>query len=103
MFPMRDTDPDYPALSLGNYVLGGSGFTSRLMDRLRQKEGWSYGAGSRLNVGSQDRVASLMLYAIYNPTVADKVEAGAREELEKLLRKGVTAEELKSAQQGYLE
>src|SRR5207302_9509698 len=64
MFPLRDTDPDYPALSLGNYVLGSSGFTSRLMDRLRQKEGWSYGAGSQLSVDAQDKVATFMSYAI---------------------------------------
>lgn len=102
-FPLRDDEPEYAAAEVGNYILGGSGFTSRLMDRLRQKEGWSYGAGSRLTVDSQDRLASLLVYAIYNPTVADKVEKGAREEITKLLTKGISEEEIKSAKQGFLE
>ena len=45
--PMRDDHPDYPALILGNSVLGG-GFSSRLADRLRQKGGLSYRRGVRL-------------------------------------------------------
>jgi len=45
--PVRDDDVAYPALTMLNYMLGGSP-TSRLFDRLRQKEGLSYGAGSRI-------------------------------------------------------
>jgi zinc protease len=103
MFEMRDTDPDYAAVTLGNYVLGGSGFTSRLMDRLRQKEGWSYGAGSQLQVESQDKVAVFVAYAICNPQVIDKVDTGAAEEIARMLKEGVKADELKAARKGYLE
>jgi zinc protease len=102
-FPMRDTDPDYAAMTLGNYVLGGSGFTSRLMDRLRQKEGWSYGAGSQMQVDSQDKVAGFLAFAICNPKVIEKVDQGALEEIRKLLKEGVTADELAAAKKGYLE
>jgi zinc protease len=102
-FAMRDTDPDYPGLVLGNYVLGGSGFTSRLMQRLRQKEGWSYGAGSQLPISAEDKVGVLVVYAICNPTVIDKVDAGAAEEIARLLKTGVTTEEFTAAQKGYLE
>ena len=42
-FPMRDDDPDYPAVSLGGYMLGGGFLNSRLAVRIRQKEGLSYG------------------------------------------------------------
>ena len=42
-----DDDADYPAVEMANFVLGGGGFTSRITERLRQKEGWSYGSGSR--------------------------------------------------------
>ena len=42
-----------------DYVLG-VGFTSRLMDRLRQKEGWAYGCGSQLSSGSQDKVGQFL-------------------------------------------
>jgi zinc protease len=103
MFQMRDTDPDYAAFSLGDYVLGGSGFTSRLMDRLRQKEGWSYGAGSEISVGSQDKVGLFFAYAICNPDVIEKVDKGAIEEITKALKEGVTADELAAAKEGYLE
>ncbi|MBI1830952.1 MAG: insulinase family protein [Planctomycetes bacterium] len=101
-FPMIDTAPDYPALELGNYILGGS-FTSRLMDRLRQKEGWSYGCGSQLSVGSKDKVSQFLMYAFCNPEVIDKVDKGAIEELNKLLKSGITEDELKLARTSYLE
>ena len=41
--PLRDDDPDYPALVIANYILGGGALSSRLGDRVRQKEGLSYG------------------------------------------------------------
>jgi zinc protease len=41
----RPDEPDYFALQILNEVLGG-GFTSRLMQRLRDELGWTYGAGS---------------------------------------------------------
>ena len=40
------TDPDYFPLLVGNYVLGGGGFVSRLMDEVRQKRGLAYSAYS---------------------------------------------------------
>ena len=36
------SDPDYYALLLGNYVLGGGGFVSRLMQEVREKRGYAY-------------------------------------------------------------
>jgi zinc protease len=48
-------DPDYPALMLADYIFGGGGLRSRLMDRIRQKEGLSYGGGSQLVAGDLDR------------------------------------------------
>ena len=42
---LRDDDPDYPALVLGNYMLGGGFLNSRLATRIRQKEGLCYGVG----------------------------------------------------------
>ena len=35
-------DPDYFALTVGNYVLGGGGFVSRLMEQVREKRGLAY-------------------------------------------------------------
>src|SRR5690606_24939564 len=42
---LRDDDADYPALVIGNYMLGGGFLNSRLATRIRQKEGISYGVG----------------------------------------------------------
>lgn len=39
-------DPDYAALSLGNQILGGGGFGTRLMDEVREKRGLTYGVYS---------------------------------------------------------
>lgn len=39
-------DPDYPALSMGNSILGGGGFGSRLMTEVRERRGLTYGVSS---------------------------------------------------------
>jgi zinc protease len=44
-------DPDYPAAMVMNYVLGGGGFTSRLVNRIRSDEGLAYSVNSRLEGG----------------------------------------------------
>ncbi len=46
MLPVKDTDPDHPALLIGNYLLGGGPLSSRLANRVRQSEGLSYAVGS---------------------------------------------------------
>jgi zinc protease len=101
--PVRDTDPDYPALVLGNYMLGGGALSSRLMKRIRGKEGLSYAVGSFVNASALDPFATFTTYAMYNPQNAEKLEKAFREELEKLRNEGVTAEELKEAKSGYLQ
>ncbi|PWU15536.1 MAG: insulinase family protein [Verrucomicrobia bacterium] len=103
LFPLRDDDPDYPALVIGNYIFGAGALSSRLGDRIRQKEGLSYGVSSGLTVSSQDKRAGLTITAICNPQNIGRVEKAAREELERLLRDGVTTEELEKAKQGYLQ
>jgi zinc protease len=101
--PLSDQHPDYPALLLGNYIFGGSSLASRLGDRIRQKDGLSYGVGSGFTAGLEDKVARLSIYAICNPDNIGKVEAAVLEELERLLKEGITAEELAKAKQGYLQ
>ena len=55
IFPLRDDDTDYPALVLGNYIFGSGALASRLGDRIRQKEGLSYGVSSSLTASAWDR------------------------------------------------
>jgi zinc protease len=101
--PMRDDHPDYAALSIGNFVLGSSGLSSRLGDRLRQKEGLSYSVQSSLQPSAVDERTTFFLFAISNPDNAPKVHVAIQEELAKLLEKGITAEELEAAKAGYLQ
>jgi zinc protease len=100
---VRDTDPDYPALVIGNFMMGGGFLNSRLATRIRQKEGISYGVGSQLQVEAKDTVGSWVTYAIYAPQNADKLEAAFREELEKVVKDGFTAEEIAAAKSGWLQ
>ena len=44
-------DPDFPATQVMNDILGGGGFTSRIMNRVRTEEGLAYSAGSSLSGG----------------------------------------------------
>ncbi|PTR06599.1 zinc protease [Nitrosospira sp. Nsp5] len=46
---LRRDDPDYFPLLVGNYVLGGGGFTSRLMEEIRQKRGLAYSVNSHFS------------------------------------------------------
>jgi zinc protease len=101
--PLQDTDPDYPALVLANYMLGGGFLNSRLATRIRQKEGLSYGVGSQFSASSLDKAGSFMSYAIYAPQNAEKLEVAFKEEIDKALKDGFTADEIKAAKSGYLQ
>lgn len=103
VFAMNDSHPDYPAMVIANYVFGAGALSSRLGDRVRQKEGLSYGVGSVYRAGALDERASLSLYAITNPENIEKVQTAIREELVKLLKEGVTQAELDAARDGYLQ
>jgi zinc protease len=101
---MRDDEPDYPALYVADYILGGgAGFDSRLASRIRQREGLSYGVGSELSAGSLDYAAWWSAHAIAAPQNVAKVEAAFREELERALKDGFTDAEVTAAKSGILQ
>ncbi|MGI4887358.1 MAG: M16 family metallopeptidase [Janthinobacterium lividum] len=102
-YPLRDDSPDYPAVYMANYILGGGFLNSRLATRIRQKEGVSYGVGSWVDADDTDEVGSFMSYAIYNPDNSARLEQAYREEVERLAKDGVTVEELKAAQSAALQ
>jgi len=102
-FAMDDRDPDYPALVIGDYILGSSTLSSRLGDRIREKEGLSYGVGSSLNAYAEDKLTSFAISAICKPTNMSKVEKSISEELARLLKDGVTADELERAKTSWLQ
>ncbi|RYD52972.1 MAG: insulinase family protein [Sphingobacteriales bacterium] len=100
---MREDNPDYPALTMANFVFGGGFLNSRLATRIRQKEGLSYGVGSYLQASSLDETSAFGAYAIYNPDVRQKVMDAYKDELQKLVRDGITEDELKAAKSGLLQ
>jgi zinc protease len=100
----RDEDPDAAALLVGNYIFGGgSGLSNRLIDRVRQRDGLSYGAGSGLNLSSIDRASSFGIGAIGAPQNMAKIEAAIRDELTRAAREGFTQKELDDARNGILQ
>jgi zinc protease len=102
-FSLRETDPDYAALRVGNFLFGGGALSSRLGNRIRQKEGLSYGVSSAFSAGTLDPVASFTANAITNPANIDRLQKAFLEELQRFLAEGPSPEELRDAQKAYLE
>jgi zinc protease len=100
---LRDSDPDYPALLMAGYMLGGGVLNSRLARRIRVEDGLSYGVGADVAAHPVDPVGQLMVYAIYAPENEEALQRAFEEEMEAALRDGFTEEELRTAKQGWLE
>lgn len=92
---MTREDPDYFPLYVGNYVLGGGGFDSRLMQEVRQKKGLAYSvysyfmpmqAAGPFQIGLQTRRGT-----------TDEALRTTREVLARFLREGPSEEELAQA------
>jgi zinc protease len=94
-------DPEYPALHIAASILGGDPLKARLADRIRQKEGLSYGVTSALHADQsrqgRDDNGYLVIQAIAAPRDMDKVEAAVREEFARLVREGIAEQELRDA------
>jgi zinc protease len=89
------TDPDYYAGYVANHILGGGGFTSRLMDEVREKRGLAYSAYSYLYPIEQ---APLWLGGVGtdNSRVAESVRI-IRQEVARMTEGGIQAAELRDA------
>ena len=99
---MKDSAPDYPALVVADFMLGGGALSNRLADRIRRKDGLSYAVQSAFNAPPRDDNASFLVFAISAPQNVAKVEAAMKEELARALKDGFTSEELESAKKGLL-
>jgi zinc protease len=103
-FPLRDTDPDAPALMIADEIFGGgSGMANRLMVRLRQKDGLSYGVGSGLALGSREELATFRIGGITAPQNLAKAEQALREEIARARKDGFTTAEVEDAKKGLLQ
>lgn len=100
---LKDSDPDYPGLLLGNFMTGGGFLNSRIATRLRQKEGLSYGAGTFFSASAWEPDATWGFYAIYAPQNSELLVRAFREEVQKVLEAGFTADEIAQAKKGWLD
>lgn len=101
--PMTDSDPNYAAMVIGNYVLGQAPLASRLSVRVRGEEGLSYGVGSQFSASPMEKNAAFIMFAITNPKNMSKVDTVIAEELNKFLKEGPSASEIEDAKRGYLQ
>jgi zinc protease len=100
---VRDDDPDYPALVLGNFMTGGGFLNSRLATRIRQKEGLSYGVGSMFYASAFDKEGYFGGRAIYAPQNSARLIAAFDEEMTAIAQRGFTAAEVTDAKSGWLQ
>jgi zinc protease len=100
---MSDSSADYPALLLGNYMLGGGFLNSRLAQRIRVKEGLSYSISSSFSADSHEENATFFAFAIAAPQNINKVESAFKEEIVRVLRDGFTQQEMDADRDGWLQ
>ncbi len=103
VIPMSDAAPDYPAMVLADFMLGGGFLNSRLAMRIRQQDGLSYAVGSMFQASALDTAGNWMAYAMFAPENRDTLEAALKEELRKAATDGFTTEEIAKAKQGWIE
>lgn len=92
--PKRD-DPLYHATQIANYILGGGGFASRLMQELRDKKGLSYGISTSVSP-SQHAGMIVGRAAVDNSKFGESMDI-IRETLRHFYQKGPTKAEIGSA------
>jgi len=93
------TAPDYDAVMMMNYVLGGGSLSSRLMDQIRDRQGLVYGVYSGLMAGIG--AGPLQIRAGTNPANAARCADAILDEVRRLHDEGPTDEEMEEAR-GYL-
>ena len=91
-------------MEVANWILGGgTSLSSRLMERLRQKEGLSYSVYSQILLPGYGNRAAWIAYAIVAPQNLAKAEKSMRDEITKALEKGFTKKEVSEAVEGLLQ
>ena len=88
-------NPDFFALTLGNYVLGGGGFVSRLTNEVREKRGLSYSVYSYFSPGQH--AGAFMVGLQTRPDQAAQAVQVASDVLAEFVRTGPTEQEVQAA------
>jgi len=93
-------DPDFFALTVGNYILGGGGFVSRLTHEVREKRALTYSVYSNFSPLAQAGPFQIGLQTKQEQT--DEALTLVRKTLADYLRDGPSASELKAAQDNLI-
>jgi predicted Zn-dependent peptidase len=99
---VRRDDPDFFALTVMNRILGGGGFTSRIMNRVRSDEGLAYAASSALPGGVYYPLMFVASFQSKSRTVA-RATAIVLEEMQRIAREPVSEEELETEKRSLIE
>lgn len=97
---MARDDPDFFPLFVGNYVLGGGGFVSRLTSEVREKRGLSYSVYSYFSPMAQPGPFAVGLQTRKEQT--DDALKVVRETLSRFVADGPTEDELRAAKQNLI-
>jgi zinc protease len=97
---MARSDPDFFALTVGNYILGGGGFVSQLTQEIREKRGLSYSVFSTFSPLAQPGLFMIGLQT--QKARAPEALQVVRETVARFLKEGPTEKELKAAKQNLV-
>lgn len=97
---VRRDDPDYFPLYVGNYILGGGGFVSRLIEEIREKRGLAYSVYSYFLPLKQQGPFEVGLQT--KKDQADEALKLVRATLDEFIAKGPTEKELAAAKQNIV-
>jgi zinc protease len=87
--------PDYYAIQVMNYILGGGGFSSRLMDSIRNERGFAYSVYSAFD--AEKYIGTFQVTMQTKNETAEEAIRIAKEEVQRIRERGVTDEELQAA------
>lgn len=96
----KRSDPDFFAMLVGNYILGGGGFVSRLTHEVREKRGLSYSVYSYFEPGLHAGAFTIGLQT--RPDQADQALQVSREVLARFVADGPTDAELQAAKDNLI-
>ncbi len=97
---VKRLDEDFYPLYVADYILGGSGLSSRLNQGIREKEGLTYGIYSYFS--NSDRADLWQIYFSATPENAEKALASAQKLYAEFYENGITFQELEQAKKGLL-
>jgi zinc protease len=96
----KRNDPDFFALTVGNHILGGGGFTSRLTEEVREKRGLTYSVYSYFSPGLHAGAFGIGLQT--RPDQAQQALDLVRTVLARFVKEGPTEKELQAAKDNLI-